>query len=248
MIALSKLLSIIHLRSRPLQLIRDILPKVALTLCHRIHKLLRHLRRLQIILVYLRGNRMAQVVLELRRVVEVLDALLARLAKNTCSFGVGVLVRVAQVHVVFGVEADFAHGGGNAGGVADEAAVDCGVGEGCRFAFGEAFLVEEAGDFAPEELLILAEGLDEDVFGVFFDEGAGAGLLVLRHEYGDVVLDFRLGGFCALESVHDAIFVWALGSRAIGKCDSLGKEGVVTSFSVFRFKQWRFRSVTVWRD
>jgi len=191
---------------------------------------------------------MAQVVLELRRVVEVLDALLARLAKNTCSFGVGVLVWVAQVHVVLWVEADLADGGGNAGRVADEAAVDCGVGEGCRFAFGEALFVEVAGDFAPEELLILAEGLDEDVLGVLFDAGAGAGLLVLRHEYGDVVLDLRLGGFGALESVHDAIVVWALGSQAIEKCTFLGRKGVVRTFSVFRFKQWRFRSVTGWRD
>jgi len=170
---------------------------------------------------------MAQVVLELRRVVEVLDALLARLAKNTCSFGVRVLVWVAQVHVVFGVETDFADGGGDAGRVADEAAVDCGVGEGCRFAFGEALLVEMAGDFAPEELLILAEGLDEDVLGVLFDAGAGAGFLVLRHEYGDVVLDLCLGGFCALESVHNVVSVWALGSWAIEKSTSLGGKGVV---------------------
>jgi hypothetical protein len=198
-VAARELIRLVQLSSSPLHLIGHNLPEVALNLRDRLHELLRLLSRLQIVVVV---GSLTHVGPELRSVVVILDALLAGLADGARALGLCVLVRVAQMHVVPGVEADLADGGRDARSVADEAAIDGGVGEVGDLALVAALLVEVVGDLVPRQVLLLTQGLDDDVLGVFFGVAAGAGLLVLRLEDGDVVRHLGLDGARALETVH----------------------------------------------
>jgi hypothetical protein len=200
-IAASQHIRRIELRRRTLHLIRDQNPEVALNLRHRLHELLRLLRRLQLPMgVYL--DLLTYIGLELLGIVIVLDALLAGLAERARTLGFGVLVRIAQVLVVLGVEAHLTYRRGGARRVADEAAVDCGVDEVGGVASLAAFFVEVVGDVSPGHLLIFAERLDELVLWVVFDVVVAACSLPGRLQQCNIVLDRGLDGAGTLESVH----------------------------------------------
>jgi hypothetical protein len=201
-IAVGELVGPIQLRGSPLHLISHKLPEVALDLRNRLHQLLCLLGRLQIVVVL---GSLAHVGLELRGVVVVFHALLAGLADGACTLAMSVRVRVAQMHIVLGAEADLVDGGGDARGVADEAAVDGGIGEVGGLAVITALLVEVFGDLVPRKFLLCTQSLDDYVLVVFFDVATGARLLILRLKDRDVVGHLDFDGACALESIHIAV-------------------------------------------
>jgi hypothetical protein len=200
MIAFRQRIRRVELGGRTLHLISNKDPEVALDLSHSLHELLGPLRRLQVLVL---RNQLAHVGLELFGIVVVLDPFLARLADLAGARAAAAeLLRIAQMLVVFGVEADLTHRGRGARLTQDKARVDGALGEGALLVAVATLLVQEIGDILPCHGLLVAQGGDQLVLRVIRDVGAHEGDFVEWLEHSDVVFDVGLDGASVVQSVH----------------------------------------------